>query len=285
MKQSGIYLIQNIKNGKGYVGSSLDIASRWRGHRRELNKNIHHNEYLQRSYNKYGKENFIFSILELVEDTSLLTLREHYWIEKLNTISPTGYNACMPNKDHPNGVGEHSEKTKETLRKKRFISIFGEYNEEEYLKWKQMLIDRANRIKLTRKNNSRVLVFNKDTGEHLYTFNNVKETAEALQLNSKKIVNVLNTAIKSYKTGKKTRSYKGYKFVYENNFKEGCEKVSEYHIQKHLIKMYNENGELVGEFYNARHAADFIGCRPGTISSAISVGNKLRNGYTVTKDK
>ena len=46
----------------------------------------------------------------------------------------------------------------------------------------------SERIKLTRKNNSRVLVFNKDTGEHLYTFNNVKETAEALQLNSKKIV-------------------------------------------------------------------------------------------------
>ena len=63
------------------------------------------------------------------------------------------------------------------------------------------------------------------------------------------------------------------------------EKVSGYKIQKIPIKMYNEIGELVGEFYNARHAADFIGCRPGTISGALSEKSKLKNGYTVTKDK
>lgn len=283
--KSGIYKIENLINGKIYVGKTLHLNKRFKEHLWELKKGKHFNEYLQNSWNKYGEENFKFSILEEVSNKDILYEKELEWILRLKANdSKYGYNSCLPNKDN-GGVGEHSEKSKELMRKKRFISIFGEYNEEEYLKWKQMLIDRANRIKLTRKNNSRVLVFNKDTGEHLYTFNNVKETAEALQLNSKKIVNVLNTAINSYKTGKKTRSYKGYKFVYKNNFKEGCEKVSEYHIQKHLIKMYNENGELVGEFYNARHAADFIGCRPGTISSAISVGNKLRNGYTVTKDK
>lgn len=285
MKQSGIYLIQNVKNGKGYVGSSLDIASRWRGHKRELNKNIHHNEYLQYSYNKYGKENFIFSILELVEDTSLLTFKEHYWIEKLNTLNPTGYNACMPNKDHPNGIGEHSEKTKETLRRRRFEQMFGEVNEEEYIKWRQKLIDRKDRIAIYRKNKSRVLVFNKDSGELLHIFNSAKETSETLNIKVKKIIAVLNEEVTDRKTGKKMRSYKGYRFVYENAYKPGMEKVSGYKIQKIPIKMYNEIGELVGEFYNARHAADFIGCRPGTISGALSEKSKLKNGYTVTKDK
>lgn len=283
--KSGIYKIENLINGKIYVGKTLHLNKRFKEHLWELKKGNHFNRYLQNSWNKYGEENFKFSILEEVSNKDLLYEKELEWILRLKANdSAYGYNSCLPNKDNC-GVGEHSEKSKELIRKKRFISIFGEYNEEEYLKWKQILIDRANKISIIRKNSSRVLVFNKDTGEHLYTFNNVKETAEALQLNSKKIVDVLNTAIKNYKTGKRTRSYKGYKFVYESNFKEGCEKVSGYHIQKHLIKIYNENGELVGEFYNARHAADFIGCKPGTISSAISVGNKLRNGYTVTKDK
>jgi group I intron endonuclease len=284
MKRSGIYLIQNIKNGKGYVGSSLDIDSRWRTHRRTLNNNTHHNEYLQRSYNKYGRENFMYSILEIVEDTNNLTNKEHEWIEKLNTISPTGYNACMPNKDHPSGIGEHSEETKETLRRRRFEQMFNELSEEDYIKWKQKLIDRKNRIITCKKNKSKILVFNKNSGELLHTFNTVKETAEFLNIKAKKIVAVLNEEVTDKKSGKKIRSYKGYKFVYENTYKPGMEKVSGYKIQKIPIRIYNEIGELVGEFYNAKHAAEFVGCKTGTISAAISLKTKLKNGYIVTKN-
>ena len=57
---SGIYKITNKVNGKFYIGSSVDLKDRWRRHRSHLKNGSHVNTHLQRSYNKYGKEAFIF---------------------------------------------------------------------------------------------------------------------------------------------------------------------------------------------------------------------------------
>src|SRR5574343_389768 len=63
-KISGIYKIVNKVNGKHYVGSSNDIICRWKGHLNNLEKSKHDNKYLQYSYNKYGRDNFDFIIIE-----------------------------------------------------------------------------------------------------------------------------------------------------------------------------------------------------------------------------
>lgn len=60
----GVYKIMNIKNGKYYVGSSIDIEKRFGRHMRELVANEHHNIYLQRAWNKYGENSFEFSIIK-----------------------------------------------------------------------------------------------------------------------------------------------------------------------------------------------------------------------------
>jgi hypothetical protein len=39
---------------------------------------------LQNAWNKYGEDNFYFSVLELVPDKDKLIEREQYWIDKLN---------------------------------------------------------------------------------------------------------------------------------------------------------------------------------------------------------
>lgn len=65
MKKSGIYRIQNIVNNKFYIGSSVDIMSRWRVHRNKLRTNTHSNKHLQCAWNKYGESNFIFEILQI----------------------------------------------------------------------------------------------------------------------------------------------------------------------------------------------------------------------------
>lgn len=64
MKQSGIYVIINIKNGKVYIGKTKNLKRRWVEHQRELNKNHHHNQHLQAAWNKYGAKAFQFKILE-----------------------------------------------------------------------------------------------------------------------------------------------------------------------------------------------------------------------------
>ena len=43
--------------------------------------------------NKYGIENFIIEELEIVEDETILSEREIFWIKELGTYGKTGYNA------------------------------------------------------------------------------------------------------------------------------------------------------------------------------------------------
>ena len=71
---SGIYIIKNTINGKFYIGSAVNIKTRWSQHRHQLKHNKHGNRYLQRSWNKHGTENFVFEVLEYVKDNSIIGL-------------------------------------------------------------------------------------------------------------------------------------------------------------------------------------------------------------------
>ena len=75
---SGIYQITNQTNGKRYIGSSVNIKRRWRDHLAHLRRNIHHNPYLQRAFDKQGQDTFTFRILEDIDDPSQLIPREQY---------------------------------------------------------------------------------------------------------------------------------------------------------------------------------------------------------------
>jgi len=70
--KSGIYAITNKINGMKYIGSAVDIKSRWSGHRSMLNKNIHGNKPLQHAWNKYGSSSFDFNVLRYVFRECLL---------------------------------------------------------------------------------------------------------------------------------------------------------------------------------------------------------------------
>jgi len=91
-KKSGIYKITNIVNDKVYVGSAVNIDYRFKTHKRLLKGNKHFNNHLQSSYNKNGKDNFRFEIVELVNEDTLLE-RETFWISYLMANNPDyGYN-------------------------------------------------------------------------------------------------------------------------------------------------------------------------------------------------
>ena len=78
----GIYKIVNKINGKVYIGQTGEnFQRRYLFHNWKLCNNIHDNQHLQKSWNKYGKDNFQFEIVEELKDSSMLNDREIYWIK------------------------------------------------------------------------------------------------------------------------------------------------------------------------------------------------------------
>lgn len=129
---SGIYGILNIVNDKLYLGSAVNLKRRWAQHVSDLKYNKHDNNYLQKSWNKHGQENFIFIVLEFCLNVEL-TCKEQWWIDKLEVYNrDIGYNIRRDAKSnlglkYPdshrekcriNNTGKkHSEETKAKMRK------------------------------------------------------------------------------------------------------------------------------------------------------------------------
>ena len=78
----GVYEIYCSKSGKRYIGSSKDIDKRWEAHLRGLRAGKHHNYYLQKAYYRYGEDNFVFSLIEIVHDAADLYKTEEKYIKK-----------------------------------------------------------------------------------------------------------------------------------------------------------------------------------------------------------
>lgn len=115
---SGIYKIHSIINSdRCYIGSAKDIHKRWHQHLRSLKNNKHHSLKLQRHYNKYGKNDLVFSILIGCDKEDLITT-EQYFIDSYNPY----FNGCK--KATNNG----SFKLTDEQRKKISEAFKGEKN-------------------------------------------------------------------------------------------------------------------------------------------------------------
>lgn len=105
-----IYSIKNKVNNKMYIGSTVDFSRRKRQHLHDLRHNKHNNNHLQKSFNKYGEDNFIFSIVEKTDCLEKLILLEKEHIIKNNTHDDSvGYNK--------NIITDRNIPSKETIQK------------------------------------------------------------------------------------------------------------------------------------------------------------------------
>lgn len=92
-KTSGIYKIENLVDGKVYIGQSVNLQNRLTSHKSDLKHNRHHNTYLQHAYNKYGVENFDFSIIHECSIEELDELERYYIVDVYDSTNrDKGYN-------------------------------------------------------------------------------------------------------------------------------------------------------------------------------------------------
>ena len=90
-KMCGVYKITNKINGKFYIGSSHDIENRWKQHQTQLMNGEHKNQHLQNAWNLYGKDSFVFDVVEECLPEMQFE-REQYYLDSLNPFDERGYN-------------------------------------------------------------------------------------------------------------------------------------------------------------------------------------------------
>lgn len=111
-----IYCYTNQINGKQYVGQTVNPEQRKKQHKSSA-FNPQDKDYetlLHRAFRKYGYDNFTYEILVEIKDDDfdLLNELECYYIQKLNSKTPNGYNVLDGGE---NCARSHSEETREKM--------------------------------------------------------------------------------------------------------------------------------------------------------------------------
>ena len=158
--RSGIYKIQSkIKPEKLYIGSAIQIKSRWALHIADLRKNQHHASKLQNHYNKYGEDDLVFTIIEPCLPPFLVIQEQHY-IDKLKPFfnsrkradSLLGYKWSKESKDKlsksckgkiPWNKGLKGIKRSEEFKRKRSEYMKGnKLNKGKHWKWTEEQLEK-----------------------------------------------------------------------------------------------------------------------------------------------
>ena len=118
----GIYKITNLITNDCYIGSTKEgFYKRFGKHKSSYKNYINNNKrkihpILYNAYTKYGIDNFIFEIIEILEDLSKIQIKEEFYIKSLNSK----YNTCkIPTKGGcPNLNKKLSKEWKNNIRLK-----------------------------------------------------------------------------------------------------------------------------------------------------------------------
>lgn len=298
----GIYKIENLVNGKMYIGSSIDIENRWKSHKNELKRNSHHNIHLQRAWNTYTEKYFDFVILEILSNENNILKREQYYIDQHDFSSL--YNIC-PTAGTFLGYSL-PEKTKNKMSKSK-IGKNNSFYGRKHTKETKEKISRANRgrkqTKKEREKRSRAWLLNggspsrkevyqidKNTFEILNKFDSITKASKKTNINRQSIRDVAHK-----KPARKTAG--GFIWCFVENYFEGTtfntqrksgtnkrmktlkEKYGGFPNRLPVFQIDIESKEVINKFDSVSDAAKFIGCWPTSISKCCNGIIKTSHGY------
>jgi len=254
----GIYKITNSITQDYYIGSSVNIEKRWRRHLTDLKQQIHPNTRLQRSYNKYGKDAFLFDILHICEK-DILIVNEQLYIDSLKPI----YNLC-PKAGGMSGykqTAEHIEKrTKKLIGKK--------ISEEEKLRLRNMALGRKPSKETIEKRRLKVMI---KIRQYSMSGEFIKEWASSMEAN--KIFG--GTSICRAVNGVKPSAH-GFIWIKEHNQEEiqkRIERINTAYPNNKFIQM-NKEGNILNIFNNM-----------GEVENHLKIKNANKNIHSVCNGK
>jgi hypothetical protein len=96
----GVFQIRNTTNNKIYIDSSTDLVAIWNREKFQLKLGSHPNAELQKEWNEFGEEKFVYEILSEVkqEDDETIDYRKEVkqlarmFIDELQPFNEKGYN-------------------------------------------------------------------------------------------------------------------------------------------------------------------------------------------------
>lgn len=140
---SGIYSIEHVASGRRYVGSAANIDKRWKEHRRQLARGVHHSRFLQRAWDKHGDHGFRFSVVLFCDRHNLLWYEQALidaWRPEYNSAPTAGSQLGLKMSDEAkakmsvaakrtrNFTGHrHSEAAKRQISAKKTGHRYGRY--------------------------------------------------------------------------------------------------------------------------------------------------------------
>lgn len=167
-----IYKSTNNITGKVYIGQTTQtLEKRVNNHIKESKTNK--NRPFMSAINKYGKDNFIFEIIDSATDLDELNDKEIYWINYYNSVSPNGYNITgggqgkkmMVTNELSKRISKglkNSEKWQETKNSEEYKIKM----EKSFIGWfRGKKFTKEHKEKIWEKNKDRILGFNKSTSK------------------------------------------------------------------------------------------------------------------------
>lgn len=120
MKIAGIYKITNLIDGKIYIGQTVNYKKREKRHLNSLKNGNHHNEHLQRAFDKYGEKSFKIELIEKC-DAKELDKKEKRYIKEFDACNhDKGYNMMFGGQQFRNFTNEVRRKMSEACKGRSF---------------------------------------------------------------------------------------------------------------------------------------------------------------------
>lgn len=272
----GIYKIENLINGKKYIGQSIDIQYRFNNHKSE-SFNPKSNAYdtaIHRAIRKYGVENFKFEIVEECDQENLRE-REIYWIKYYNSFG-SGYNLTSGGEGVPtinikqvqklwdDGLSIKEISTKMNCQQHTVIHILEAYDnytrEESY---------KRGRINARKKNSKPIVQYDVD-GNFIQKYCSAVDAEERTGITASNIRGVL---------AKQQLLAGGYQWIHEGQEPPGAYNPKTSNDKKPVLQ-FDKQGNFIAEYESVSRAIQAVGLKyPSSVSRCCENNQYTAGGY------